>query len=229
MRGYYHLFQVLIDYGASKYFARRQTVARNRDKLTDAQRESKIISDKLVSVRLANGTVIEVPKVNIDLSVKFEDFDSTELFIVLDVNKYDMILGMPWLEKHEPWSHWRCKAIGASRPALSDRALVSHVPASGRSVVTHEGHQGVGAPQEFICIVNVLDTNQAIVAPDHATGRRPLPNMSEARGPFIAAGTDRAEHPGNCSVVTADSADGGWGGGDRRCPGSGGLRRRSCR
>ncbi|POM79896.1 Pol protein, partial [Phytophthora palmivora] len=59
-----------------------------------------------------------------DLAVKFEDFDSTESFLVLDMDKYDLILGMPWLEKHEPWIDWRGKAIGASRPAVSDRALV---------------------------------------------------------------------------------------------------------
>ncbi|POM70411.1 Pol protein, partial [Phytophthora palmivora] len=40
-----------------------------------------------------------------------------------DMDKYDLILGMPWLEKHEPWIDWRGKAIGASRPAVSDRAL----------------------------------------------------------------------------------------------------------
>ncbi|POM73110.1 Pol protein [Phytophthora palmivora] len=42
-----------------------------------------------------------------DLAVKFEDFDSTESFLVLDMDKYDLILGMPWLEKHEPWINWR--------------------------------------------------------------------------------------------------------------------------
>ncbi|KAG2790808.1 hypothetical protein PC129_g24556 [Phytophthora cactorum] len=57
------------------------------------------------------------------LAVKFEDFDSSEQFTVLEMDKYDLILGMPWLEKHEPWIDWRGKAIGASRPAVSDRAL----------------------------------------------------------------------------------------------------------
>ncbi|RAW20972.1 hypothetical protein PC110_g22585 [Phytophthora cactorum] len=57
-----------------------------------------------------------------DLAVKFEDFDNSEQFIVLEMDKYDLILGVPWLEKHEPWIEWRGKAIGAS-PAVSDRAL----------------------------------------------------------------------------------------------------------
>ncbi|KAG2953895.1 hypothetical protein PC117_g1667 [Phytophthora cactorum] len=67
-----------------------------------------------------------------DLAVKFEDFDNSEQFIVLEMDKYDLILGVPWLEKHEPWIEWRGKAIGAS-PAVSDRALVSHVPTSVRN------------------------------------------------------------------------------------------------
>ncbi|POM78492.1 Pol protein, partial [Phytophthora palmivora] len=121
---------VLIDSGASTNFARRQTVARNSDKFADALRESE--GRGQVSVRLADGTVVNVPGVRMDLAVKFEDFDSTESFLVLDMDKYDLILGMPWLEKHEPWIDWRGKAIGASRPAVSDRALVSNVPTSVR-------------------------------------------------------------------------------------------------
>ncbi|POM66775.1 Gag protein [Phytophthora palmivora] len=53
-----------------------------------------------------------------DLAVKFEDFDSTESFLVLGMDKYELILGMPWLEKRVPWIDWRGKAIGASRPSL---------------------------------------------------------------------------------------------------------------
>ncbi|POM63321.1 Hypothetical protein PHPALM_21305, partial [Phytophthora palmivora] len=107
--------KVLIDFGASTNFARRQTVARNGDKCADALRESEVRGQ--VSVRLADGTVVDVPGVRMDLAVKFKDFDSTESFLVLDMDKYDLILGMPWLEKHEPWIDWRGKAIGASRPA----------------------------------------------------------------------------------------------------------------
>ncbi|POM58561.1 Pol protein [Phytophthora palmivora] len=86
----------------------------------DALRESE--GRGQFSVRLADGTVVNVPGVRMDLAVKFEDFDSTEAFLVLDMDKYDLILGMLWLEKHEPWIDWRGKAIGASL-AVSDRAL----------------------------------------------------------------------------------------------------------
>ncbi|POM71600.1 Reverse transcriptase [Phytophthora palmivora] len=124
-----------------------ETVARNSDKYADALRESE--GRGQVSVRLADGTVVNVPGVRMDLAVKFEDFDSTESFLVLDMDKYDLILGMPWLEKHEPWIDWRGKAIGTSRPAVSDRALVSNVPTSVRDWGARYGRQGAYAPEEY--------------------------------------------------------------------------------
>ena len=148
VRGYDNTLKVLIDSGASKNFARRQTVAKNSDKLTDAMRESK--GNGPVSVRLADGTVITVPKVQVDLAVKFEDFDSRERFIVLEMDKYDLILGMPWLEKHEPWIDWRGKSIGASRPMVSDRALVSNVPTSVRTRGYRQVRPDATASEEFL-------------------------------------------------------------------------------
>ncbi|GMF41388.1 unnamed protein product [Phytophthora fragariaefolia] len=58
----------------------------------------------IVTVRLATGTRVTVPKVPVDLGVKYLDFDSVERCLVLDLNaRYDLILGMAWLERHEPW------------------------------------------------------------------------------------------------------------------------------
>ncbi|RAW21826.1 hypothetical protein PC110_g21731 [Phytophthora cactorum] len=65
-----------------------------------ADRESK--GKGTVSVQLADGKVITVPRIHMDPTVKFEDFDSSEQFTVLETDKYDLILGMPWLKKHEP-------------------------------------------------------------------------------------------------------------------------------
>ncbi|POM75605.1 Gag protein [Phytophthora palmivora] len=76
VRGYGDLFRALIDSGVSPNFARRQTVARNDDKYADALRESE--GRGQVSVRLVDGTVVNVPGVRMDLAVKFEDFDSTK-------------------------------------------------------------------------------------------------------------------------------------------------------
>ncbi|POM75599.1 Pol protein [Phytophthora palmivora] len=120
-----------------------------------------------VSVRLADGTVVNVPGVRMDLAVKFEDFDSTESFLVLDMDKYDLILGMPWLEKHKPRIDWRCKAIVASRPAVSDRALVSNVPTSDRA---WETEMVAKAPMRPKKVLGVTDSNED-VAMSLATGR----------------------------------------------------------
>ncbi|GMF38571.1 unnamed protein product [Phytophthora fragariaefolia] len=115
-----------------------------------------------VSVRLANGSLVEVSRVLVGLSVKFEDFDSTERFIVLEMDKYDLILGMPWLEKDEPWIDWRGKAIGASRPALSDRALVSHVPTSSKSKGVRQDRQGASAPEAFVGVAEAFGVPQEV-------------------------------------------------------------------
>ena len=43
-----------------------------------------------------------------------------------------IILGMAWLERHEPWIDWKLKTLGATRTAPSV-ALESHEPTSARS------------------------------------------------------------------------------------------------
>ncbi|POM75511.1 Gag protein, partial [Phytophthora palmivora] len=155
VRGYEDPFRVLIDSGASTNFARRQTVARNGDKYTDALRESE--GREQVSVRLADGTVVNVPGVRMDLAVKFEVFESTELFLVLDMDKYDLILGMPWLEKQGPWIDWLGKTIEASRPAVSDRALVSNVPPLSGTGAPEMVAKALTRPKKYLNSSSVMD------------------------------------------------------------------------
>ncbi|POM72204.1 Gag protein [Phytophthora palmivora] len=116
-----------------------------------------------------------------DLAVKFEDFDSTESFLVLDMDKYDLILGMPWLEKHESWIDWRGKAIGACRPTVSDRALVSNVPTSVRDWGARDGRQGAYAPEE---VLGVAESNEG--AASLAAGRETKAHC-QARGVATSA------------------------------------------
>ncbi|GMF46740.1 unnamed protein product [Phytophthora fragariaefolia] len=86
----------------------------------------------IVTVRLATGTRVTVPKVPVDPGVKFLDFDSVERCLVLDLDvRYDLILGMAWLERHQPWIDWRSKTLGASHFSPSG-ALASHEPTSAR-------------------------------------------------------------------------------------------------
>ena len=46
-----------------------------------------------ITVRLATGSRVTVPKVPLNLDIKFLDFDSIELCLVLDLDsRYDLIL-----------------------------------------------------------------------------------------------------------------------------------------
>ncbi|POM70349.1 LOW QUALITY PROTEIN: Hypothetical protein PHPALM_13223 [Phytophthora palmivora] len=149
--GYGDPFRVLIDSGASTNLARHQTVARNGGKYADALCESK--GRGQVSVRLADGMVVNVPGVRMALAVTFEDFDSTESFLVLDMDKYDLILGMP---SKSPWS-----ADGARHGGLAPESLAV------RDWGARDGRQGSYVPEE---VLGVTDSNEG-VAMSLSTGR----------------------------------------------------------
>ncbi|GMF25517.1 unnamed protein product [Phytophthora fragariaefolia] len=96
---------VLIDSGASFIFVTKASVVRNNALYASALEASK--SNTNVSVGLATGSIASRRNVTIPLCVKFDDFNSVEPFIVLDMDdQYDLILGVPWLAKHELWIDW---------------------------------------------------------------------------------------------------------------------------
>ncbi|GMF23066.1 unnamed protein product [Phytophthora fragariaefolia] len=137
VKGYPEPMTVLIDSGVSFNFATKASVAGNNALYASALEAS--TSNTNVSVRLATGSIVSTRKVTIPLNVKFDDFVSVEPFIVLDMNdRYDLILGMPWLAKHEPWIYRHSRTIGASHNPLADKALVGHVPSSSRGGFVHE-------------------------------------------------------------------------------------------
>ena len=132
VNGYEKKMKVLIDSGASCSYARLATIAQNESMFADAQRESR--RRGTIGVRLATGVVVTTPKILVDLRLKFEDFDVVENCMVLDMDdRYDVILGMPWLARHQPWIDWKTKSIGASMPNANGGALAGHVPTSARS------------------------------------------------------------------------------------------------
>ncbi|GMF47764.1 unnamed protein product [Phytophthora fragariaefolia] len=154
VKGYPESMAVLIDSGASFNFATKASVARNNALYASALEASK--SNTNASVRLATGSIVSTRKVIIPLNVKFDDFDSVEPFIVLAMNdRYDLILGMPWLAKHEPWIGWRSRTIGASHNPLADRALMGHVPSSSQDGFEHE-HRVPRGERQFAGSIEVL-------------------------------------------------------------------------
>ncbi|GMF46009.1 unnamed protein product [Phytophthora fragariaefolia] len=105
VKGYPDPMTVLICSGAWFNVATKASVARNNALYASALEASK--SNTNVSVRLATGSIVSTRKVTIPLSVKFDDFNSVKPSIVLDMDdRYGLILGMPWLAKHDPWIDW---------------------------------------------------------------------------------------------------------------------------
>ena len=116
VNGFSKPWTVLIYSGASGNYARRCSLEGSQQYAEALQAQS---SD-VITVRLATGARVTVPKVSINLGVKLLDFNSVERWLVLDLDaRYDLILGMEWLQRHEPWIDWRSKTLDATRTVPS--------------------------------------------------------------------------------------------------------------
>jgi hypothetical protein len=108
MKSFTKPWTILIDSRASGNYARRSTM-KGSQQYAEAL---KTRTSDVITVQLATGTCVTVPKVAVNLGVKFLDFDSVERCLVIDLDsRYDLILGMVWLERHEPWIDWRSKPL----------------------------------------------------------------------------------------------------------------------
>ena len=177
---------ILIDSGASYNFATKASVAKNSALYASALDNSK--SNGKVSVRLATGSIVSMRKVLLPLTVKFDDFNSEEPFIVLDMDdRYDLILGMPWLVKHEPWIDWRSRTIGASHKPLADRALVGNVPSSTRDGFVHE-HRVSRSERHFAGSAEVVVGDRDGQVDTTTTGRNGVQQrrLAEEGNPVVA-------------------------------------------
>ncbi|KAH9109284.1 hypothetical protein LEN26_014038, partial [Aphanomyces euteiches] len=117
--GFSRPLMVLIDCGASENYARRETIVSSKAMLNRAASDQ--ASHAKVRVKLANGQVIVTDRVLITLPTKIGPFDSEETFFVIDLDdRWDLILGMRWLEKHKPTIDWCSKTLSA--PSSSDDA-----------------------------------------------------------------------------------------------------------
>ncbi|KAF1318873.1 reverse transcriptase, partial [Globisporangium splendens] len=80
--------RALVDTGASNNFVRNEVIVRHGVFVPDANEENTMI------VRLANGSTCE-------------DFRGEDEFVLLDLDdKFDTILGMPWLKRYQPSIDW---------------------------------------------------------------------------------------------------------------------------
>ncbi|GMF52942.1 unnamed protein product [Phytophthora fragariaefolia] len=217
VKGYQEPMIVLIDSGASFDFSTKASVVRDSTLYASALEASHGNTD--VSVRLATGSIVSTRKDVLPFKVKFDDFDSVEPFIVLDMDdRYDLILGMPWLAKHEPWINWRSRTIGASHKPLADRALVGHAPSSSRDGFVYEhrfprGEQHIVGTSEVLTTPSTYSPRALELGDDGTQDSQTLsPTPVGIQGP---AGSNRvARAPGDVDSSGANAA--------RSCAGRGG-------
>ena len=119
VKGYEKEMSLLVDSGASQNFVSKAALLRSLPQWDRLTREGK--RENMV-VRLADGSTVRSEGVLVELPFKFCDFVCNETFVVLEMGaKYDLILGMPWLAKHQPWIDWRARTIGSSSPSSDER------------------------------------------------------------------------------------------------------------
>ena len=100
VKGFEKHWSILIDSGASCNYSRRRFLEGSQQ----YAEALKAHDGDSITVRLATGSRVTVPKVPLNLGVKFLDFDSTERCFVVDLHsRHYLILGMAWLERHEQW------------------------------------------------------------------------------------------------------------------------------
>ena len=99
--------RALVDCGASNNFVRRQSLEAGIFDFVERE-----ILSTIMTMRLATGASISVKKrvVGIHYTLKDEQYDDD--FIVLDLNdKFDVILGLPWLRRYEPRLSWQHRSL----------------------------------------------------------------------------------------------------------------------
>ncbi|KAF1324828.1 putative retroelement, partial [Globisporangium splendens] len=112
--------RALVDTGASNNFVRNEVIVRHKVPMPDAN------EDKTMVIRLANGSTVKMPKRVVRLAMKCEDFRGEDEFILLDLDdKFDLILGMPWLKRYQPSIDWMKMKISVDKSHDADLSCVT--------------------------------------------------------------------------------------------------------
>jgi hypothetical protein len=105
--------RALLDSGASNNFVRKRTLVESGVRFSE-----RVISPTLLTVRLATGAIVKLRKRVVALHYALQGKQYDDNFIVLDLDdKFDAILGMPWLKKHEPQVNWTTKSLSLKSPS----------------------------------------------------------------------------------------------------------------
>jgi hypothetical protein len=112
VKGYKKKMTVLVDCGASQNFVSKSALKQSLQAYEQLVHNGK---HEKMAVRLTDGSTVHTEGVQVGLSFRFCDFVCKETFVVLAMgSKYNLILGMPWLAKDQPWIDWRARTIGSS-------------------------------------------------------------------------------------------------------------------
>ncbi|KAF1316552.1 reverse transcriptase, partial [Globisporangium splendens] len=139
--------RALVDTGASNNFVRNEVIVRHGVFVPDANK------DKTMIIRLANGSTVKMPKRVVRLAMKCEDFRGEDEFILLDLDdKFDLILGMPWLKRYQPSIDWLKVKISVDKSHDADLSCVTtdevvwvytsveEIPDDPRDIAVCDGH-----------------------------------------------------------------------------------------
>ena len=124
--------RALVDTGASSNFISSQSVA----EFSLSSRVKSLGSSLLV--KMANGTSITIQKQVLVLTYTVDSYEGTDSFFLLDLDhRFDVILGMSWLIRHQPVIDWATQSIlSFSSPLLVEMPTISENVASLSSVST---------------------------------------------------------------------------------------------
>ncbi|GMF56377.1 unnamed protein product [Phytophthora fragariaefolia] len=101
--------RALVDCGASNNFVRLQSIPR-------LDFEEVKLPRRLLEVQLATGFVVRTEKRVVRARFSNEEKKFVDELIVLDLDdKFDVVLGMPWLARHDPVIDWAKRTIMSFR------------------------------------------------------------------------------------------------------------------
>ncbi|KAL4178167.1 hypothetical protein KRP22_003089 [Phytophthora ramorum] len=136
----------------------------------------------LLEVRLATGVVVRTEKRIVRVRFSYQEKEFVDELIVLELDdKFDMVLGMPWLARHDPVIDWTKRTI--VRFGSSNSATESDGPVGA----AHAPRGACGPPLETARNAAVSDHPKRTPTTARVVGRRCEPNQqgliqSDSRG-----------------------------------------------
>ncbi|DAZ98562.1 TPA: hypothetical protein N0F65_005746 [Lagenidium giganteum] len=118
--GFPRCLRALLDTGATNNFVRSGCRKEGGMQIT-------LHNGVQLAVRLADGSTLRAPKRSVLLKYGFDGFRSTDEFLELVMDdKFDVILGMPWLMRHQPKIDWLHRSV-TPKAGVSVDEIVAHL------------------------------------------------------------------------------------------------------